>query len=608
MTNMQALRVVTSMLYDEADRMARLYLGAAILVVGLGGLLAGLAPLALKGMIDDIAAEGTGIDWTLSGPIAAMGAAYIAALAAGRVLTELRPLLACRAEQRLLARLTQRFFAQLLDLRMSFHLRQPGGSVLQTLFDAKAGSQLIIAHVISSLLPVLIEIATTVFVLIHLGQPSIVLTFCATAAVYLMIFVNSAAPLMVRAEAVSDASQQAHGILADSLLNCEALKCYCAEDQARQRLAASTVRVERAWYRMQSLRTRTGIYTAVTFSLAMAASLLLASDAVRSGTLSIGGFVLATVYMLQIVRPLEMLGTAVRDVAQALGFVRPLLLMLEEPGESPAHTRSGKSPPPSARALTTTMPDRIQDNHRSHVQLSHVQFGYDAAHPVLRDLSLNLGPGRSVGIVGASGSGKSSIIRLLLRLYDPMEGNILLDGAPISAIDVKDLRSRMAVVSQDTAILNDTIARNIALGRPDSSQMEIEHAAQLACLHDRILSLASGYDTQVGERGLHLSGGERQRLAIARALLKRSRLYLFDEATSMLDSVTEAKVVGNLRLALAGCSSITVAHRLSTVMHADEILVLHAGRVAEQGSHQTLIDRNGHYARMWRLQATRSQD
>jgi len=332
------------------------------------------------------------------------------------------------------------------------------------------------------------------------------------------------------------------------------------------------------------------IAATMTFGLALAGCLHFTINAVEQGTMSVGGFVLANVYLLQMVRPLEVLGSASRDLSRALGFMRPLLDILAEPPESAAGVPQ-----------TQEDPD-LRWTQAPSIRLENVHFGYDPARPVLHGLSVEFAAGRTTALVSRSGAGKSSIIRLLLRLYAPQEGRILVDGQPIDALAAADLRSRVGLVMQDCALLHTTAARNIALGLPDATRHDIELAARRAELHAVIESLPSGYDTTLGERGQTLSGGERQRLAIARAVIRRPLIYLLDEPTSMLDSATEAAVMRTLRQVTSGCTTILVAHRLTTVMHADEIVVLEGGRVRERGQHRDLVGKGGLYAQLWHQQ------
>ena len=577
-----------------------------MLLVVAGSLLAALAPLALKGMVDAVSAARPGASATLSdAPLLLLGAAYLLALCGGRLLTELRPLLAGAAEQRLYGRLTRRFFGHMLDLPLAFHVDRGTGALAHSLVLATTGCQLVVAHLLNSIVPVLIEVVTVAAVLASLHQPGLVATFAFTAIAYLVVFAAAAGRLTQRAHGVSRASLATHATLTDSLLNCEAIKCFVAEPAVRRHMASATEDLERQWLQLHGLRVRIGLAVAATFTVSVAVSLLLAGDAVARGTLTVGGFVLANIYMLQIVRPLEVLGSAVRDVSQALGFVQPLIEVLQEPTEAQAQQLMCAPPRAAAGGSARVKPTRrhaTSFQQSSGVRFQAVHFAYDAARPVISGLELDIAAGTRLAIVGISGSGKSSLVRLLLRLYQPQSGCIRLDGTPIDALPAHELRAMIGLVPQDTILFNDSFARNIGIGRPGATRDQIEQAARRAQLHDFIASLPAGYDTQVGERGLKLSGGERQRVAIARAVLKRPRLYVFDEATSMLDSQTEAAILRDLLTVSAGCTTITIAHRLSMVMHADDIAVLDQGRVAERGRHAVLLAQGGLYARLWHRQ------
>jgi ABC-type multidrug transport system fused ATPase/permease subunit len=521
------------------------------------------------------------------------GAAYLLALCGARLLADMRPLLSGTADQRLYTRLTRRFFRHLLSLPLAYLLRRRSGELLHSLDLATSGCQLVIGHVVNSILPVLVETIVMAVVLIQLGQPALVAAFGLTALAYLAVFGASAGHLVKRAHRVSDGSLELHALLTDHLQCSEVLKCLAAEGPAHQRTDAATATLESRWLRLNRLRTGIGVAVTAIFTLSLGASLLLAGEAVANGTLTLGGFVLANVYMLQMVRPLEMLGSAARDLSQSLGFVRPLLEILHErPEESPPDPPAAASR--DARATPAT--------HGPSLRLENVHFAYHPGRPVINGLNLEVRAGMKVAIVGVSGSGKSSLARLLLRLYSPQSGRILLNGRPVTDMAIADLRCSIGFVSQDTTLLHDTIADNITLRRPGIRRQQIERAARCAQLHDFITALPVGYDTRVGERGLHLSGGERQRLAIARAVLLQPGLYIFDEATSMLDSRTEAALLQSLQAHTIGCTTITIAHRLSTAMHADEIIVLHDGRIAERGRHATLLSSGGLYARLWRRQ------
>ena len=342
-------------------------------------------------------------------------------------------------------------------------------------------------------------------------------------------------------------------------------------------------RSEAAWVHFYRRYERNGLAVAAVFALFLAATLICAVHAVRSRSLTVGGFVLVNTYMLQLVRPAEMLGFAVQGFAQGAALLEKAMGLL------------AVAPEPAAGA---SLPDTLQGT----LEFDRVTLRYAPERAALEAVSFTAAAGSTLGIVGQSGSGKSSIVRLLLRLIEPESGEIRLGGFVLNGIAPQALRSAIAVVPQDVVLFDDSIEFNIAVAKPRASRDEVHEAARVAQLEEFVGALPDGYDTVVGERGVRLSGGERQRIAIARAALRRPLVYVFDEATAALDSRTEQAVLASLRAMAGAATTVLIAHRLASVVHAECILVLHAGRVVECGRHEALLQAGGRYAALWAAQ------
>jgi len=374
------------------------------------------------------------------------------------------------------------------------------------------------------------------------------------------------------------------------LLNYETVKYFGNEAHEANRFDEAWARYERAAVRSQVTLNLLNLGQAGIIALGLAMVMLLAADGVADGSMTVGKFVLVNTYLMQLYQPLNMLGFVYREIKQGLVDVEQMFRLIaikqeiaDRPGAPKLIVRAGE------------------------VVFEGVHFGYRPDREILNNISFRVPPGRSLAIVGATGAGKSTISRLLFRFYDVTMGRILIDGQDIREVTQDSLRAAIGVVPQDTVLFNDTIRYNIAYGRPGATQEQIEQAARQAQVHDFVLRLPDGYDTRVGERGLKLSGGEKQRVAIARTILKNPRILILDEATSALDTRTEQDIQIALRAVARHRTTLTIAHRLSTVVDADEIIVLDQGRVVERGSHAELLAVDGVYARMWALQAEQQE-
>jgi ABC-type transport system involved in Fe-S cluster assembly fused permease/ATPase subunit len=385
----------------------------------------------------------------------------------------------------------------------------------------------------------------------------------------------------------TDANQKA----IDSLLNFETVKYFGAENREAERYDSAMQGYEAAALKTSYSLAFLNFGQSLIITTGLVGVMVMAAMGVQRGDLTVGDFVLVNAYMIQITLPLNFLGTVYREIRQALVDMAEMFDLLEQPSEV--------SDKPDATALVVTGGEVIFDR---------VAFGYDQERPILRDVSVRVAPGETVALVGPSGSGKSTIGRLLFRFYDVDGGAVRIDGQDLRDITQESLHSMIGVVPQDTVLFNDTIRYNIAYGRPGATYEEIEGAARAAKIHDFIHSLPDGYETTVGERGLKLSGGEKQRVGIARTLLKDPPILLLDEATSALDTETEREIQEELRAMGQGRSVITIAHRLSTVVDANQILVLEAGEIIESGTHDQLLRRNGRYASMWQRQMAEEEN
>ncbi len=377
----------------------------------------------------------------------------------------------------------------------------------------------------------------------------------------------------------------------DSLLNFETVRYFNNEQHEVTRLDEALAQYERAAIRTRESLSLLNVGQAAVITVGVTAMLILAAFDIRDGAMTVGDFVVVNTYLMQLAIPLNMLGTVYREIRQALVDMENLFTLIDEQ--------------PDVADSPQAAPLRAEDGA---IAFHNVVFGYETGRTILKDVSFSVAPGTTTAIVGPTGSGKSTLCRLLLRFYDPQSGRIEISGQDIRQVTQHSLRSAIGVVPQDTVLFNDTLFYNIAYGDPGASPEKVHSAADSAQLHDFIAKLPQGYQTRVGERGLKLSGGEKQRVAIARALLREPSIFFFDEATSSLDSVTEQEIQMHLAQLSSGKTTLVIAHRLSTIVNAHQILVLADGQIVERGSHGTLLTDGGLYAQLWAQQQREEND
>ena len=570
--------------------MTRILLALALVVAGK---VAGLAvPLVLKKLVDalDIGA----LDKGDAAAVLVMPVALLLAYGASRVgmtlFAEVRQIVFARVMARVSRRVTLQVFRHLHALSLRFHLARRTGGVARDIERGGSAISDLLDWMIYTILPTLFEIVLVTGVLVWMYDWGFAAIVIATLIAY-MIFTFMITEWRTRYyRAAVEADTRANERAVDSLLNYETVKYFGNEEHEAKRYDQSLQHREEAQVMSRKTLGLLNLGQVTIVALGVTAMMWRAAAGVVDGTMTIGGLVFVNAVLLQLSAPLNLLGMMYREVKQAFTNLERLFGLLDESMD--VRDRDDAVP------LRATQPKVVFDR---------VRFGYDPRREILREVSFEVPRGGTLAVVGHSGSGKSTLARLLYRFYDVDDGSIAIEGDDGALRDIRDytqasLRKAIAIVPQDTVLFNDTIYYNILYGRPDATREEVEQAARAAHIHASIVGLPDGYDTEVGERGLKLSGGEKQRVAIARALLKNPAILIFDEATSALDSKSEKAIQAELDRIAQGRTTFVIAHRLSTVMNADEILVMDQGRIVERGRHAELLARAGHYAQMWTLQ------
>ena len=498
---------------------------------------------------------------------------------------ELRDAVFAKVTQRAIRRVALQVFEHLHSLSLRFHLDRQTGGVSRDIERGTRGIGFLLNFTLFNILPTLLEIALVAAILLKKYTPWFAVITFITLVIYIAFTLFITEWRMVVRRTMNDLDSKANTRAIDSLLNYETVKYFGNEQYEANRYDHHMEQWETAAVRNQTSLALLNSVQSVVIAIGITALMLLAASQVVKGKMTVGDLVLVNVYMIQLYMPLHFLGFVYREIRHSLADMEKMFSLLNEHREI--------ADAPDAAVLQVG---------RAEVRFEQVSFSYAPGRQILFDVSFTIPEGHKVAVVGSSGAGKSTLSRLLFRFYDVQQGRILINGQDIRGVTQTSLRAAIGIVPQDTVLFNDTIYYNIAYGRPDATREDIIAAAQAAHIHHFIASLPLGYESMVGERGLKLSGGEKQRVAIARAILKNPAILIFDEATSALDSKSEKAIQSELRAIAQNRTTLVIAHRLSTVVDADQILVMDQGKIVERGTHRELLAQNRLYAQMWNLQ------
>lgn len=568
---------------QRADLKVRV-IGAMLLLI-LAKLIGVYVPFLFKDAVDALTGQGAG-DVTL---LVVVPASLILAYGSARVLTllfgELRDAVFVKVGQHAMRQIALSTFRHLHQLSLRFHMERKTGGLSRIIERGVRGIDFLLRFMLFNILPTLLEILliSSIFWL-EFGFAYAAVTFvCLVSYIYFTAAVTDWR-LKFRRE-MNDQDTKANSKAIDSLLNYETVKYFTNEAYEATRYDQALASYESAAVRSQLSLTLLNVGQSLIISIGLVIVLLMAAQGVVDGQFTIGEFVLVNSLLIQIYMPLNFLGFVYREIKQSLTDMEKMFEVIRTDAD--------------IKDVSDAKPLQVSGGA---VSFKNVCFEYNPDRRILHGISFEVPAGSTTAIVGASGAGKSTISRILFRFYDIASGEVTVDDQNIANVSQKSLREEIGVVPQDTVLFNDTVFYNIQYGRPDASEEEVKEAAKLAQIHDFVSSLPEGYETQVGERGLKLSGGEKQRVAIARTILKNPAILLLDEATSALDSHTEREIQGAFEEISQGRTTLVIAHRLSTVIGADEILVLDAGNIVERGTHSELLALNGHYSAMWQRQ------
>ena len=542
-------------------------------------------PLLLKNLVDAMNLKPGDVQAVLVVP-AALLLGYGLLRLSTSLFTELRELVFAKATEGASRKISLEVFRHLHALSLRFHLERQTGGMTRDIERGTRGVHSLISYSLYSIIPTLIEVSLVLSILAVKFDVWFAWITLIALACYITFTVTVTEWRTKFRKQMNELDSSAHSRAIDSLLNYETVKYFNNENFEAARYDENLERYRKAAVKSQTTLSMLNTGQQLIIAIGLVAMLWRATQGVVDGRMTLGDLVMVNAFMIQLYIPLGFLGVIYREIKQSLTDLDKMFTLMEKEREIADH--------PSA------LP--IQISASPSVRFENVSFAYEAARPILKDVSFEIPPGKTVAVVGSSGAGKSTLARLLFRFYDVQQGRITIAGQDIKVVTQASVRQAIGIVPQDTVLFNDTVEYNIAYGQPGASRMQVEDAAKSARIHDFITSTPLGYDTMVGERGLKLSGGEKQRVAIARTLLKNPPVVIFDEATSALDSANERAIQAELRATAQNKTTLVIAHRLSTVVDAHEILVMDAGSIVERGTHEQLLALQGAYARMWALQ------
>ena len=547
-------------------------------------------PVLLKNLIDSMTIK-PGDPAALLVVPAGLLLAYGALRLMTSLFTELRELVFAKATQGASRQIALQTFEHLHGLSLRFHLERQTGGMTRDIERGVRGIESLVSFSLYSIVPTLVEVAMVLTILAVKFDARFAWITGGALVLYIAFTVVVTEWRTQFRRQANEADSSAHTKAIDSLLNYETVKYFNNEGFEARRYDESLEALRRARLKSQTTLSLLNAGQQLIIAVGLVAMLWMATQGVVDGRLTLGDLVMVNAFMIQLYIPLNFLGVIYREIKQNLTDLDKMFTLMDREREV--------ADAPGAEALRTNGP--------VDVRFEHVDFAYEPARAILHDVSFEIPAGKTVAVVGPSGSGKSTLARLLYRFYDVQAGKILIAGQDIRTVTQASVRRAIGIVPQDTVLFNDTVAYNIRYGKPDASDAEVEQAARAAHIHDFVMSTPKGYATMVGERGLKLSGGEKQRVAIARTLLKDPPILIFDEATSALDSANERAIQAEIKSAARGKTTLVIAHRLSTVVDAHEILVMELGRIIERGTHLKLLAARGRYADMWALQQSAEQ-